>query len=296
MNRFQTGKKIGHSMVQKITKAWMITTIILFFCCSESLALFENEGLGARYLSLGGGCTALSDEPSTMAANPGGLGFYSRKGIELSWSRLFNLRELSSGDFYFVYPLKRFSSIKSLTFGLGLNVFGQSDYYQESKISFASGVRITDALSIGISVKYMKVSFASPYPGLSAIGIDWGVLIRIQDRIQIGGVIENLNRPQVVKGWEDVPRIWHLGFAIFPFEEVILAIDLAKDSEFAHQLKFGQEIRILKKLALRFGMATEPVTYGVGAGFEWEKVKMDYAFLSHPTLAESHKVSLCFEW
>ena len=43
-------------------------------------------------------------------------------------------------------------------------------------------------------------------------------------------------------------------------------------------------------------MATEPVTYGVGAGFEWEKVKMHYAFLSHPTLAESHKVSLCFDW
>ena len=283
-------------MVEKMYKAWMITTVILLFWCPESFALFESKGLSARYLSLGGGCTALSGEPSTMAANPGGLGFYSRKGIQSSWSQLFNLRELSSGDFYFIYPLKRFLWTKSLTFGLGLNIFGQPDYYQESKISLALGHRMQDALSIGVSVKYMKVSFPAPYPSFSTIGFDSGVLIRIQDKAQIGGAIENLNKPQVVKGSEDIPRIWHLGFAVFAFEDVILTVDLVKDSEFEPQLKFGQEIRISKKLALRFGMATEPVTYSVGTGFEWENIKMDYAFMSHPSLAGSHKVSICFEW
>jgi hypothetical protein len=192
--------------------------------------------------------------------------------------------------------LGKIFSINSLTLGLGFNIFGQSDYYQESKISFALGYRMRDNLSLGTSVKYMKVSFASPYSSFSAIGFDSGILIRIQDQVQIGAAIENLNEPEAIKGSEDIARIWHLGIAFFPFENVILTIGFLKDPEFEHQLKFGQEIKILEKLALRFGIATEPVAYGVGTGFEWEKMKIDYGCLSHPTLGGSHKFSLSVEW
>lgn len=277
-------------------KTWIIIAVILLVWYSESLALFENEGLSARYLGLGGGCAALSDEPCIVASNPGGLGFYSKKGVELSWSQLFNLKELSAGDFYIAYPLEKILSINSLTVGLGFNIFGQSTYYQESIISFAFGYKIKNYLSFGSSVKYMRANFSSPYSDFSAIGFDSGLLIKIHDKVQIGGVIKNLNKPEVIEGHDDVPRGCDLGMAIFPFKDVILTIDFVKDSQFDHQLKFGQEIMILKKLALRLGIQTEPVRYGVGTGFEWEKMKIDYAYLSHPTLGGSHKVSYSFEW
>ncbi len=277
-------------------KAWITIVVILFLWNSEGLALFENEGLSARYLSLGGGCAALSDEPSIVSSNPGGLGFYSKKGVELSWSRLFNLKELSSGDFYLVYPVGRIFSISSFTAGLGFNIFGQSDYYQESVISLAFGYKIKDYLSLGTSFKYMRVSFPHPYADLSAIGFDSGTIIEIQNRVQIGAVIRNWNKPEVIEGSEDVPRVLDLGMAVFPFEDVKIVLDFVKDSQFDHQIKFGQEIMILKKLALRLGIGTEPVTYGAGTGFIWENSKIDYAFLSHPALGGSHKVSFSFEW
>lgn len=276
-------------------KTCFITLLILFFLCSESLALFENEGLSARYLSLGGGCAALSDEPSIVGSNPGALGFYSKPSVELSWAQLFNLKELSASDFYFVYPFGRLLRINSLTLGLGFNIFGESDYYQESTVSFAFGYKIKSYLSLGASFKYMRVSFPSPYSDFSGMGFDSGVLIRIQDKLQIGGVIKNLNKPRIVEGSDDVPRFWDLGVVVFPFKNVILVIDFFEDPKFDHQLRFGQEVVILKNLALRFGIQNEPVRYGVGTGFEWEKLKIDYAYLSHPTLGGSHKVSFSFE-
>ena len=70
-------------------------------------------------------------------------------------------------------------------------------------------------------------------------------------------------------------------------------MDFAKESGFDPQLKFGQEITISENFTLRFGINTEPVRYGVGTGFNWEIMKIDYAFLSHDDLGKTHRVSLC---
>lgn len=283
-------------MVQKMSKAWLTTTVILLLWCSESSALFESEGLSARYLSLGGGCAALSDEPSAMASNPAGLGFYQKKGVQVSWSQLFGLKELSSSDLYFAYHPGKILPISGLTLGLGLNVLGQPDYYQESRILFSLGWAIKNGLSLGTSVSYMKASFPSPYPALSTIGFDLGGLIRIHDSVQIGAAIKNLNKPRTAGGSGDIPQVWDLGLVFCAFQDVILTIGLVKDSDFEHQLKCGQEIRIFEKLDLRFGLTTEPVAYGLGIGFGWEKMKIDYVFLNHPTLGGSNKVSFSLQW
>lgn len=277
-------------------KKCSLTLLVLFILFSECFALFEYDGLSARFLSLGGGCNALCDEPSVLTSNPGGLGFFSKKSIELSWTQLYNMKELSAGDFYFVFPLGKILSINSLKSGLGFNVFGESDYYQESTIFFAFGYGIKNHLSLGVCIKYMRVYFPSPYSDFSALGFDSGVLVKIQDKVQIGGAVKNLNKPQVIKDSDDVARVWNMGVAFFPFKHIVLTVDFAKESGFDHQFKLGQEIMLSRNLFLRFGINSEPVRYGVGTGFNWEKIKIDYAFLSHSALGQTHKVSLCFEW
>lgn len=277
-------------------KVYSLTFLILLLSFSKSFALFEYDGLSARYLSLGGGCTALCDQPSMIASNPGALGFFSKKSIELSWSQLYNLKELTAGDFYFVFPLGKFFSTNSLTSGVGLNIFGEADYYQESKVSFAFGYAIKNYLSLGASIKYMRVSFPPPYSDFSILGFDAGVLFKIQDKVQMGGAVKNLNQPEIIKGSDDVLRIWNMGIALFPFKDIILTTDFVKESGFDPQLKFGQEITLSENLILRFGINTEPIRYGVGTGFNWEIIKIDYAFLSHPDLGQTHKASLRFEW
>ena len=114
--------------------------------------------------------------------------------------------------------------------------------------------------------------------------------------MQLGGAVKNLNQPEMIKGSDDVSRIWNMGMAFFPFKDIILTTDFTKESGLDPQLKFGQEITLSENFVLRFGINTEPVRYGVGTGFNWEIMKIDYAFLSHPALGQTHKASLRLEW
>lgn len=269
----------------------IILLISLFLILSDNcFGLFENNRLSARYLSLGEGCVALSDEASVISSNPSGLGFFEKKQIQASWSQLYGLKELSSGDFYFAYSFGRFG------LGLGFNIFGKSDYYQENITSVAFGYRIKSFFSIGLNLKYMKVSFSPTYGSHSILGIDFGATVRINKKAQFGAKVENINKPEIFNGSDDIPRLFKIGLAIFPFENLGLTFDFEDESGYDKKIHFGQEIKVLKQLALRFGTQTSPARYSLGTGFDFEKINIDYAYLSHPSLGATHKVSFSFGW
>lgn len=271
-------------------KNLILSIIILSFLFNPSFALFEREKGSARIWSLGNGGVALSDEASVIGLNPSGLGFLNKKEIQASWSELFGLKELSSGDFYLVYPFRK------INLGLGYNIFGKKDYYQENILSFALGYRLGERVSVGSNLKYMNVSFTPSYGSYSIWGIDGGVSFKFNKKIQIGASIQNINKPRMFKNSSDIPRVWKAGISLFPFENVILLLDFEKESGYGYSIHFGQEIKILKQLDLRFGIETEEPRYGFGTGFEIERIKIDYAYLSHPNLGGSHKVSFSVRW
>jgi len=233
---------------------------------------------------------ALSDEASVISSNPSALGFLGKKQIQTSWSELYGLKQLSSGDFYFAYFIGRFG------LGLGYNTLGKSDYYQESIISIAFGYKIKDYFSIGAGFKHMEVSFPSPYGSHSTSGIDLGAIIRLDKKAQLGTKIENVNEPKIFNTSEDISRSFKIGLAAFPFENLILTFDYEDESGYDKKIHFGQELKILKQLDLRFGIETTPPRYSLGTGFDFERIKIDYAFLSHPSLGATHKVSFSLEW
>ena len=264
--------------------------LIIFFCSSSVHAAFDNCGLSAKTLSLGNAYVAMTDEPSTTLSNPGSLGFLQHKGFQASLSRLFDLDELSEKEFYVAFPHGSFS------LGAGFYLFGKRDYYQESMLCVAFAYRIRDHISMGFNLKYMRVSFSSEYDALSAFSIDLGSTYKINDRFQVGFVAENLNQPELVKSSDDIPTNFSFGFAVFPFDEVTLLLDLTYEERYKEQLHLGQEIKLLKNLPLRFGIQTSPARYAFGAGFNFDKLVFDYAYSNHSVLGDTHKISFSYFW
>jgi hypothetical protein len=264
--------------------------LILSFYSIPALAAFDNCGSSAKALSLGHACGALGDEASVISSNPAGLGFFKRTGFQVSLSRLFDLDELSEKEFYLVYPFKSFS------FGGGTYIFGKADYYQETVLTFALGYVLKDYLSFGSNFKYMRVSFSPTYKDLWALGMDFGAVVKFDYKVQLGAVVKNFNRPELLDNSDDIPTIFSSGMAVFPFEEVTLTFDFSYDKRDKGQLHFGQEVRLIKNLPLRFGIQTSPARYAFGVGFDFEKMDVDYAYLSHPVLEGSHKLSFSFSW
>lgn len=264
--------------------------LILFFYSIPALAAFDNCGASAKALSLGNGSTALGDEASVVSSNPAGLGFFNRTGFQVSLSRLFELDELSEKEFYLVYPFKSFS------LGAGTYIFGKANYYQETVLTLAIGYELKDYLSFGSNFKYMWVSFSPTYKALWALGMDFGAVAKFNKKVQLGTVVKNFNQPELLDNSDDIPTIFSSGIAVFPFEEVTLIFDFSYDKRDKGQLHFGQEVKLIKNLPLRFGIRTSPARYAFGVGFNFEKMDIDYAYLSHPVLEGSHKLSLSFSW
>jgi hypothetical protein len=264
--------------------------LILFFHSIPTMAAFDNCGSSARALSLGGASMALADEASVISLNPAGLGFFQRTGFQASLSRLFELDELSEKEFYLVYPFKSFS------LGVGTYVFGKADYYQEMVLTFALGYALKDYLSLGLSSKYMRVSFSPTYKALSALGMDFGAVAKFDNKARLGAVIKNFNQPELLDNFDDIPTVFSSGIAVFPFEQVTLTLDFSYDERDKGQLHFGQEVELIKNLPLRFGIQTSPARYAFGIGFDFERMDVDYAYLNHPVLKGSHKLSFSFSW
>jgi hypothetical protein len=272
-----------------IAKKFFCFLFFLFYSI-PTWAAFDNYGLSAKALSLGHTSAALGDEAYVVSANPGALGFFNRIGIQASLSRLFELDELSEKEFYLAYPFKSFS------IGAGTYIFGKADYYQEMVLTFAFGYELRDYLSLGSNFKYMRVSFSPTYKTLSAWGADFGMVAKFDNKVQLGAVVKNFNQPELFDNSDDIPIIFSSGMAIFPFEEVTLTFDFSYDEKGKGQLHFGQEVELIKNIPLRFGIQTSPARYAFGVGFNFERMDIDYGYLSHPVLEASHKLSFSFSW
>ncbi|KPL01295.1 MAG: hypothetical protein AMJ91_00635 [candidate division Zixibacteria bacterium SM23_73_3] len=263
---------------------------ILFSFSTSAQAAFDNSFSSAKTLSLGNASVAMTDELSTILSNPGSLGFLQNKGFQASFSRLFDLDELSEKEFYVAFPYGSFS------LGAGFYMFGKRDYYQESLLSFAFSYRIREHLSLGSNLKYMRVSFSSEYDALSTFSIDLGSTYKINNRFQVGFVAKNLNQPELVKSSDDISTNFSFGLAVFPFDEVTLLLDLTYEERHKEQLHLGQEIKLLENIPLRFGIQTSPARYAFGAGFNFDKLAFDYAYLNHSVLGDTHKFRFSYLW
>lgn len=265
------------------------TMLSLIWTCS-AWAAFDNYGSSARVLSLGGASAASADEPSIMQINPGALGFLPQNGIQASHSRLYDLDELSEEETYMAFLHHRF------TLGAGVYVFGKRDYYHEGILNLALAYRILDRLSFGSNLKSMRVSFSPEYYALSRFSMDIGSAYKVNEKIRLGFAARNINQPHLVGGSDDIPANYCLGLTVFPFPDVSLLLDLTYEDRYKEQFHLGQEIKPLKNLALRFGIQTAPARYAFGIGLNWAKFALDYAYLNHSILGNTHKISLSYGW
>jgi len=272
-------------------KAFTFILILSIIPLKLTFSAFEEKPGSARSLSLGGATTSLSSEASHLFSNPASLGYFSKKEIQLSWSELFGLEELSSGDFCFTIPLN-----KRLTLGTEYNIFGKNDYYQENLVILGIGIKVCESISLGTNLKYYQLSFPSPYGDFRTLGIDLGFLSQIKEKAQIGLALKNINQPELIESSEKIPFSYSFGISLYPYKQVLLSADLYKTRAEEEELRFGQEIKLFSNLALRFGTKSAPACYSLGSGVELDKLRFDYGYLSHPVLGGSHKVTLSFDF
>ncbi|OGC76763.1 MAG: hypothetical protein A2145_01280 [candidate division Zixibacteria bacterium RBG_16_40_9] len=269
-------------------KTWVLILGLILLNSNFLQGAFEDQEIDPKSIGLGNAFLSLCDNSNSVFLNPAGLSFLSQPQVYVGYSNAYGLSELSQTSLSIAYPKK------SWGVGLGISVFGKSDFYQE-KVGVISGAyNFKNKISFGLSFKYLTLSSTSNYPELKAAGLDAGFRWKFMEKVEMGGVVKNFNQPKF--GEDKIPLNYNLGLAYYPLKEIALFVGYYDDADFKSQIRLGQETYLNKNLSVRFGFQSQPSRYSLGFGFNWENFKLDYAYFNHPVLDATHKVGLTWEW
>jgi len=257
-------------------------------------AAMLDIGLGARALGMGGAHIAVADDAAAVYYNPAGLAFIDGRHITSLYTNQFGAAGYMGLGYAQRYvgagAMKLDASGIDQTdeFANVAGVFGVTDL----TLILGAAARAMPQLGVGGAVKY----YSQALPANSGRGVtgDIGVLFATDSgRFRIGAVCRNaLGSLKYDSGHTDAfDRSFGAGVAVRAMDNLLLAADVIwKDGMDA---RIGGEFR-LGKFALRAGggYRDEKFSFSVGAGFVIPLFSIDYAYQTHSTLPDSHRLSL----
>lgn len=263
----------------------LLCALALLVPPARAFAAFERPPGDPRFAALGGAGVALQGSPWAVLVNPAALAPLEHRVLAAAYTpSTFGLAELSRAGAAYAEPFGGFSlGASAATFGFEL--------YRETEIALAGGIDVTETVSAGAALRACFLAVEG-YGQDFSVAVDVGVLVRFAESLTWGVAIGNVNGARITAEREPLPRVFVTGVAYRPVPDLTLTLDLAKDPEHPLEVRGGAGFRILNALELRAGTATEPSAFTAGAGVEWDLLRFDYAFESHPDLGPTHRIGL----
>ena len=260
---------------------------------------------GARQNGMGAAGVALAEDATGVTWwNPAGLGFVQKSAVEITYAKLVPglADDVSYNYATFVKPLQGWGAfgvgLVFLSYGTseGTDGSGQSTgTFTSNEVSPALyyGARILPDLSVGASLKYIRIQLApNAQSGVgSTFGLDVGALYNIPSaKLKLGANIQNLG-PSVTFVNEDqrspLSRNLKVGAAweatsSQEFRLLVLAdFNQSLVTSGFYTYNAGVELKYTDQIAGRIGYYYDPlgdiqdITYGIGVG--WKGLALDYA-------------------
>ncbi|MCZ6679407.1 MAG: PorV/PorQ family protein [Candidatus Poribacteria bacterium] len=187
-----------------------------------TFAAFNDIGVGARPLGMGGAFVALADDGSAASYNAAGLGYIDTAQLNLTNAQRFKglIRYNYIGG---VVPLGAGG-----TFGASIGILSEdSDIYQERTITVSYGKAFSQKFALGVNFKSLGTSFdedngavrSNPYfadTSAAAISFDLGGMVKPVTGLTLGFSVENLLPADVsisASAEDDVPTNVRVGLA-----------------------------------------------------------------------------------
>jgi hypothetical protein len=249
----------------------------------------DNNPIGGRSAGMGYTGVTLSD-PWSVQNNQAGLGYLNKISAGLYYENRFLLNELSTKAAVFVLPTQ------SGVFGVNMSYFGYENY-NETKVGLAYGKSFGEKISAGIQLDYLSTHIAENYGNKSGVTFEVGVLSKLSKSLSIGAHVFNPIRIKLADyNDERIPTILKLGLMYNFSDKVIVIAEAEKNISYKAVFKGGIEYHIIKEIYLRAGMSTNPTLNTFGIGFEFKKLKIDFASSIHQVLGYSPQISLLYSF
>lgn len=172
--------------------------ILIMLVTASADAAFNDIGVGARPLGLGGAFVALADDSNAANYNAAGLAYIDEAQIGVTHAQRFNglvNYNTVSGNI----PIGGIG-----TFGANIGILSEnSDIYQEQTIRITYARTLFQQLGLGLNFKYFSTDFDSENEFIisnqyftetssSSVSIDLGLLAKPMNSLSLGLSVENI--------------------------------------------------------------------------------------------------------
>jgi len=295
LNPISWKQNIAFHVLHFTHSVYILICILLLFQ-PKANAAFENVGVSARPMGMGGAYVALVNDTSAMIWNPAGLARLNEPEIGLNYLELYGLVNYSFVGW--AYPLQLGRTV-------GVSVSSSSDpdgLYQELAFDISAAQEIAKNLHLGLNIKYLSsaASIGEISVGTSNGGVvDLGVRYALADgRLAFGLALPNLlshvrYRRAALKNAdakdynERLARESRIGLALRldlfspRLSNAIFALEFANgDPIFGGEYVIGNSERRAASVRLGWRL-TEGVSRGItaGLGYRFGNLQLDYAFV-----------------
>lgn len=274
-------------------KALTLCFIILshLLCATASQASFENVGIGAKPMGMGGAYTALAKDTHAIVWNPAGLADIAQREIGVSYLELYGLVGYS-----FIAAAQSLTDIGVVAVGLS----GSNDpagNYQEFALNVSAARQVFSKLNLGLNLKYLssqagmgEITVGSSHGLALDLGMQYDIWNeRVHCGISLPNVLsylsynrEELKHAQARQYNEALLREYRLGFAI-ELDELHKSLS---QTQFSCELADGNVLLGIEKqiqhAAIRAGYRfSKGLSNGItfGLGYRIYGFQIDYAYV-----------------
>lgn len=279
-------------------KKFIIIIFIVGLFAQFTHSSYEDIG-SSRTIAMGGSLVSVVGYSDVAQINPALLWYLNGDSIYLSYSREYTKLQNDKFDYMFI----SYGRLQEPIFGFAVyDSFFNTNYYQENTLGFALGRGFSKYFSLGLTTNiYAKIYKSNQYTendpyyqqhGKYSIGygFDVGTLFKPTNRLNIGFVMKNLNKPDMSVGdIEDklpmemiIGTSYNFGFIQPSFDIEYIFEDIGGEKQLLYHL--GVEARLFKDIiAIRGGYRKNTASFGMGLGLtnmNGLNLALDYTFLA----------------
>jgi len=284
----------------------MLKSILLFIILIGSLqaGAFDARYPSARASAMGDGFVAVANDVWASYYNPAGLAAVGNYQVASAFQRPFNQSFYSNTFIGGAIPLSQKYGTFSVSFeNYGVTYRGEN-LSSEMTSTFSHGFYLLNdmhsSLSAGYNLKYYHMDLGESVDGLKlgsagTFGLDIGLQASLYERTYVGVYVYNVNAPVLGEDTKhSLPQRLVIGAAYRPVTDLITTLSFDKTVGFDTQLQGGFEYLPAPWMALRLGAGTDPNRFSAGIGLNFFGFQLDYSFVNHPVLPETHKFGLTY--
>lgn len=280
---------------------------------------FQQLGLGARALGMGGAFVGVADDATAGFFNPAGLAQIRMRTFGACFRKMTLDRRLS----YVTYcqPIREEATVSMAWINAGVSdVMGRNENGEiteeiknyENAIELFFGRKIINELSVGVRIGYVQYNLAN----ISAYGIGFGFSAfgKPMQKLRLGAAVENLGmKYSWASGeyWKKSDLLGSSSEESFPInlrfgasylllkDRILVSSEIDKSEKQKEKIHLGIEGWILEKLAARAGYDKGSLTLGMGLRQKMGSTILgfDYAFVSSRVKDDpDHLISLQLEF